>query len=139
MRKALLAILIAGGLFLALGGGEALAAFCINANKAGDAGTFGNVILRGDVEDDSTWVPVFIPTNQGGRVAGGFVDVYFDLENDTVAGVPDDDDILLIDDTFFLPPALGEPGELPHGAHNAGPGDDLCDGVGLDDIRGCGP
>ena len=139
MRRALVAAVIAGGLFLVLGGGEALAAVCFNTAKSGGAGNFGNVILRGDFGDEETWFPAFVPTNKGGRVAGGFVDVYFDLEGDTTNGNPDDDDILLIEDTFFLPsnPALGEIGELPHNAHNAGPGDDLCDGIGIDNVEFC--
>jgi hypothetical protein len=50
----------------------------------------------------------------------------------------------LIVDTFDLPvtPALEDPegfgvGELPIQARNAGPGDDLCDGKGVDSIGAC--
>jgi hypothetical protein len=29
--------------------------------------------------------------------------------------------------------------DLPDGAHNAGPGDSECDGIGIDDFATCGP
>ncbi len=29
--------------------------------------------------------------------------------------------------------------DLPDGAHNSGPGDSACDGVGIDDAAACGP
>jgi hypothetical protein len=29
--------------------------------------------------------------------------------------------------------------DLPDGAHNAGPGDNECDGIGIDDLAACGP
>jgi hypothetical protein len=130
VRKTLVAVFIAGALFLVLGGGEALAAFCTNTAKPDGAGNVGDLII-----DVSTGEPSSMPTNPGGRVAGGFVDVWLDFNGDGIA------DQKVIDDTFLLPanPALGEPAELPHGARNAGPGDDLCDGIGIDDVGACGP
>lgn len=68
--------------------------------------------------------------NAGGQLKGGFVT--FEEGGQLF-------------DVFLLPvtPALEAPfeevpvGELPDGAHNAGPGDDLCDGIGIDDFEAC--
>ena len=125
MRKTLFAVFIAGALFLALGGGEALAAFCIVAGKPVGKGSAVFVDLSTDPETVTI-------TNPSGQPHGGFATLDFD--GDGIGDV----------DVFFLPvtPALQDPeeigvGELPHKAHNAGPGDDSCDGIGVDDLAEC--
>jgi len=127
-----LAILFTGVLLVATVG-TALGAVCINTSKPDGAGNFGDVVIN------TTTGEVTLPTNPGGQSAGGFVDVWLDLDGDGTA------DVKIIDDTFFLNngqpsvgnPALGVPAELPEGAHNSGPGDSFCDGVGLDDVEAC--
>jgi len=134
VKKAALVAAMVVGLYLALGGGEALATICINAAKPNGAGNIGNVVINA-----ATGQPSSIPTNPGGQVAGGFVDVYLDVNSDGSG------DVLLADDVFLLNtgrpgagnPALRYPPELPAGAHNAGPGDEPCDGIGVDDAEHC--
>ena len=134
MKKLVAAALVAAALFIA-GPGEALATVCFNANKPDGAGNFGDVIVD---FTDPTGASDTIPTNPGGQIAGGFVDVYADVDGDGTA------DFKLIDDTFVLnagqpssgnAPGLGAPGEpeLPEGAHSAAG----C-GQGVDHAS-CGP
>ena len=73
-----------------------------------------------------------IVTNPSGQLQGGFIT--FDLDGDGFGDA----------DVFLLPvtPALEDPfdlgiGELTDGAHNSGPGDDPCDGIGIDDLEAC--
>jgi hypothetical protein len=135
LRKVLAAVAVAAGVFLLAGGGEALAAHCFPANKPDGAGNIGDVIVNlatGQVTE---------PTNPGGRTAGGFADVWLDTNGDGAG------DIQVANDVFVLNngkpsvgnPALGEPAALPEGARNSGPGDNLCDGKGVDDVEGCPP
>ncbi len=131
MRKfIILATLVALALVLVLGSSPALAAFCINADKPDGAGNIGWVLLN---PVTFALVDTNLAPNPGGQIAGGFVDIYLDTGSDP--GELDGGDLLLIDDTFLLPnnPALGDPAELPSGAHNAGPGNDKCDGIGVDE------
>ena len=120
MKRLVAAAFLAGALFIA-GPGEAFATFCLNANKPDGAGNFGDVIV--DFTDPSGESDT-LPTNPGGQVAGGFVDVFADVDGDGEA------DFLLVDDTFVLnagqpssgsTPGLGGPDgpHLSEGAHNA--------------------
>ncbi len=93
----------------------AAATVCVNVSKADGAGNIGDVILH--VDGSMT-----IPTNEGGELAGGFVDVYveFDADGDGDA----DGMIKILDDTYILDVkrrlAAGLPlPELPEGAHLA--------------------
>lgn len=119
-----LAAVVSGALFLSLGAGDAFAIVCSVVGKPIGAGSAVFV-------DDSAGGEVTI-TNPSGQLQGGFIT--FDLDGDGVGDA----------DVFLLPtnPALEDPfelgiGELPDGAHNAGPGDDPCDGVGIDDLEAC--
>lgn len=93
----------------------AAATVCVNVSKANGAGNIGDVILH--IDGSMT-----IPTNAGGQLAGGFVDVYveFDANADGVA----DGMVKILDDTFILDvkrrlaAGLSLP-ELPEGAHLA--------------------
>src|SRR3972149_2458226 len=91
-------------------GTVALAAECIVANKPDGKGNFGDVVINPGTG------AVSLPSNPGGQCAGGFVDVYLDLDGNGTG------DILLVDDTFVLKetPALGFPPTLPDGALEAG-------------------
>ena len=106
-------------LSLSLGAGDAFAIVCTVDDKpvgAGSAATFD--ASTGEVTID--------------RPGMGFVTI--DEDGDGVGDL----------DVFLLPvtPGLDDPfgeglGELPDGAHNAGPGDEGCDGVGIDDLEAC--
>jgi hypothetical protein len=120
LRRLALAVgAFALGLPILLQPAQALAAHCVNESKPDGAGYVGDVIV-----DASTGEVTSIPTNPGGQPAGGFVDVYLDLDGDGSG------DLLVADDTFVLnngQPSAGEaPGiddgdesVLPDGALNA--------------------
>ena len=102
-----------------------MAIVCAVASKPIGAGSAVFV----DIPTDTVTV-----TNPSGQFHGGFATLDFDGNGSGDA------------DVFLLPvnPALEDPegigvGELPHGAHNAGPGDNGCDGIGVDDLEACGP
>ncbi|HLB26711.1 MAG TPA: hypothetical protein VJN32_03625 [Dehalococcoidia bacterium] len=125
MKKSIIAIVLAIGLFLALGGGAALAADCFVPKKPLGAGA--GVLITVTPEGET-----FTVASPSGKPVGGFITL--DL---TAVGGP-------VVDTFALPvtPGLEDPegfgvGELPIQARNAGPGDDLCDGKGVDSIGAC--
>lgn len=120
------AVFLGGGLFFTLGGGQALAIVCAVAPKPVGAGAAAFFSEADDPEDP----PLIL--NPSGQLQGGFITV--DLDGDYEGDV----------DVFLLPttPALEDPfdlgaGELPDGAHNAGPGDNPCDGIGIDDLEVC--
>ncbi len=129
MRKAIFLSLFALSFVLLLAG-QAAAVVCTNANKMEDAGNVGDVIVRLDGS-------ITLPTNNGGQLAGGFVDVFveFDIDGDGVADgmVQVANDVYILDVSHTLAAGLPFP-ELPHGAHLAAG----C-GVGVDDILVCGP
>jgi len=123
MRKSWFAALAAVVAFFALGGSDAFAIVCAVADKPIGAGSA--------VFFDATTDEVTI-TNPSGQPHGGFITVDEDGDGSGDA------------DVFLLPvnPGLEDPfgeglGELPDGAHNAGPGDDGCDGIGIDDLEDC--
>ena len=125
MKKSIIAAVLAVGLFLALGGGAALAADCFVPKKplGAGAGTLITITPEGET---------FTVISPSGKPVGGFIEI-----DATAFGGP-------VVDTFDLPvtPGLEDPegfgvGELPIQARNAGPGDDLCDGKGVDSIGDC--
>ena len=125
MRKSIFAAVLAIGVFLALGGGAALAADCFVPNKPVGAGA--GVLITITPEGET-----FTAVSPSGKPVGGFITL-----DATAVGGP-------VVDTFGLPvtPGLEDPegfgvGELPIQARNAGPGDDLCDGKGIDSIGAC--
>ena len=125
MKKSIFAAVLAMGLFLALGGGAALAADCFVPKKPLGAGAGVKITITETGE-------IFEIVSPSGKPVGGFTTL--DL---TAVGGP-------VVDTIALPvtPGLEDPegfgvGELPIQARNAGPGDDLCDGKGVDSIGAC--
>ena len=125
MKKSIFVAVLAVGLFLALGGGAALAADCFVPKKPLGAGA--GVLITITPEGET-----FTVISPSGKPVGGFIEI-----DATAFGGP-------VVDTFDLPvtPALEDPegfgvGELPIQARNAGPGDDLCDGKGVDSIGAC--
>jgi hypothetical protein len=119
MRKAIFLSLFALSVVVLLAG-QAAATVCTNANKKDGAGNVGDVF----VSFDGT---ILFPTNRGGQLAGGFVDVF-------VQFVPAGPFVKVANDVFILDIkhalAAGEFPELPHGAHQAAG----C-GKGVDDLE----
>jgi hypothetical protein len=111
MKKVIFVFLLSLGL-LALGAGPAFATSCSPVNKPFDAGAnAGTVALQ------PSGPPVFTPVlNPAGNPTGGFMTVT--APDGTVVG------------SVFKQ-------DLPDGAHNAGPGDNPCDGIGVDDLAEC--
>ena len=111
--------------------GSAFAAHCVNESKPDGAGVHGTVLL-----DPVTFQPTFIGENNGGRLPGGFADVYIDADD---SGTLNEGDIQIEDDIFLisnhshkLNPAQGAPGILPPVIRGADPGGDGR-GVGIHD------
>jgi hypothetical protein len=111
MRKAIV-VLVASIALLVLGAGPAFATHCSPVNKPIDAGAnAGTVALQ--PSGPPTITPVL---NPAGHPTGGFMTVIAP-DGTVVASVFKKD--------------------LPDGAHNAGPGDNECDGIGIDDLIAC--
>jgi hypothetical protein len=111
MRKAILVVLASIALIL-LGSGPAFATHCSPVNKPFDAGAnAGTVALQPSGPPVVTFV-----LNPAGHPTGGFLTVT--APDGTVVG------------SVFKK-------DLPDGAHNAGPGDNECDGIGIDDLAAC--
>ena len=102
----------------------ALAHVCFNPNKPDGAGSAGSATL---LIDPATGEETFIPgsdlqmNEHSGRVQGGFV---------TLTAVIEGVGPIATADVFAQT-------TLPEQARNAGPGDNLCDGKGVDDAAVC--
>jgi hypothetical protein len=121
MRKHLLAVLLALAVF-ALTAGEAFATHCSPVNKPEGAGANAGTV---DVFLSPSGPPdvVIAPNlNPAGNPTGGFMAVTVYAPDGTVVDTAN----------VFKK-------DLPDGAHNAGPGDSECDGIGIDDLAACGP
>lgn len=115
MKKVLFVAALSVALVLVMAG-TAIATVCINVSKSDGAGNMGDVIVSGVTGEE-----LVVPTNPGGQLAGGFVDVYVDLDGNLAT---DGDRIQVLDETFILNVkhalAAGLPlPELPEGAHAA--------------------
>jgi hypothetical protein len=117
MRKRLCLAAVSVGV-LALSAAPAFATHCAVVNKPAGAGSAGTVTL--DVVNGVV-LSSDLNTNPAGHIRGGFLSVTAVLPDGTVVGSGD----------VFKH-------DLPDGAHNSGPGDSECDGVGIDDLAECG-
>jgi len=111
MRRVLVSLATATLLSLVVAG-TTLGAHCINESKPNGAGVRGTVLL-----DPVTFEATFEGANAGGRLPGGFADVYIDADN---SGTVSDGDIQIEDDIFLVAnhshkdnPAQGIPSILP--------------------------
>jgi hypothetical protein len=95
----------------------AFAHHCFVAKKPTTAGSAGTVVL--DVVTEET-ISEDVETTKNGRLKGAFITLT------AVAGGTE----LGTWDVF-------EHRTLPEGAMNSGPGDDACDGIGVDDAIAC--
>lgn len=128
MHRRLLAGSAGAGLLTLAMAGTALGAHCVNESKKDGAGEHGIVIVN-----VVTGAVTFQGLNAGGKLPGGFADVYLDFNGD---GVGDQ----LVESGIFLAsnhshkanPAQGSPGVLPPVLAGMDPGGDG-NGVGTAD------
>ena len=111
MRRVLVSLATATLLSLVVAG-TTLGAHCINESKPNGAGVRGTVLL-----DPVTFEATFEGANAGGRLPGGFADVYIDADD---SGTLSEGDIQIEDDIFLVAnhshkdnPAQGIPSILP--------------------------
>lgn len=105
------------GMLALLSSTFALAHQCFVAKKPAGAGSAGDATLElttGDFDDSG------VNYNEAGKPTGGFVSVDAQVGGTTIA-----------EEDVFIHKTLPEP------ARNAGPGDDACDGIGIDDAEAC--
>jgi hypothetical protein len=130
MRRFLISTGAAGLMTLAVAG-TAFAAHCTNESNVAGAGVHGTVLL-----DPITFDETYLGLNAGGRLPGGFVDVYIDADQ---SGTLTDGDIQIEDDVFVVAnhsfkdnPAMGSPAVLPPINNGMDPGGDG-HGVGVNE------
>lgn len=122
MRKLLrrtFSVAFLAGVMVLLMTATALAFSCNPVNKPIGSGVAGTATL--DVVTE-TFTFTGADLNPAGKMKGNFITV------SVVSGV------VLLDEVDIF----GHK-DLPDGAHNSGPGDSECDGVGIDDAAACGP
>ncbi len=123
MKRRALVSLGAATLLTVVLAGTAFGAHCVNESKPEGAGVHGTVLIN-PITEEAT----FIGLNPGGRLPGGFADVYIDLDLSgtlTDADLQVEDDIFLISNHSHKPnPAQGIPGVLPPILDGADPGGD---------------
>jgi hypothetical protein len=130
MRRVLISLGSALALTFVIAG-SAFAAHCVNESKREGAGVQGTVLL-----DPVTFEATFVGLNSGGKLPGGFADVYIDADD---SGTLTEGDIQIENDIFLasnhshkLNPAQGAPAILPPVLNGADPGGDGR-GVGTND------
>lgn len=130
MRRVLISLGSALALTFVIAG-SAFAAHCVNESKREGAGVQGSVLL-----DPVTFEATFVGLNSGGKLPGGFADVYIDADDSgtlTDADIQVENDIFLISNhSHKLNPAQGAPAILPPVLNGADPGGDGR-GVGTND------
>jgi hypothetical protein len=121
MRKYLaVAVLAVAG--MGLSAAQAFATSCSPVNKPVQAGANAGTVT---VTLNPTGPPTVVVTpelNPAGHATGGFM---------TVSVIAPDGTTVATESVFKV--------DLPDGAHNSGPGDSECDGIGIDDLAACGP
>jgi hypothetical protein len=105
---------------LALTAGQASATSCSVVKKPAGAGSAGSATVNVVTGEFTLGGDVRI--NPAGHIQGAFLSVTAVLPDGTVVGGGD----------------IFAHRDLPDGAHNSGPGDSECDGVGIDDLAECG-
>lgn len=118
-----------GACFLTLAlAGTALGAHCVNESKKDGAGERGTVVV-----DATTGAVTFVGMNAGGRLPGGFADVYLDFNGDGIGDQLIESGIYLASNhSHKVNPAQGSPGVLPPVLAGMDPGGDG-HGVGTND------
>jgi hypothetical protein len=115
LRRTAITLGFTGALMLAAG--PAWAHICTNADKPVGAGSAGVVTVELATGE---FIPGDVEVNPQGYPQGGFVTLQILLFGQEIAQF----------DTYTHL-------TLPEMARNAGSGDDMCDGVGVDDIEAC--
>ena len=107
MRRVLISLGSALALTFVIAG-SAFAAHCVNESKQAGAGVHGAVLL-----DPVTFEATFEGANAGGKLPGGFADVYIDADDSgplPEANIQIEDDIFLISNhSHKANPAQGLP------------------------------
>ncbi len=116
MRK-ILFVSIVSAVAVALAASQAFAFSCTPVNKTQGAGVAATGTFN---VDTGVFTLTSANINPAGHFRGAFIDVT----------VVDSSGILGQVDVFGRK-------DLPEGAHNAGPGDSECDGIGVDDFGEC--
>ncbi len=115
MRR-LLTSSLAAGLMTILFAGTALGAHCFNESKKDGAGEHGIVVVNA-----ATGEATFVGVNAGGRLPGGFADVWLDFNGDGIGDQQIEWGIFLISNhSHKVNPAQGAPGVLPSHEHDPG-------------------
>ena len=129
LRKVMTTIALTAALSLVAG--PALAHSCANTSKQSGAGPVAELTFilildeDGTVVGEETILPEDPRVNPQGRPAGGFTTLNFAIQ------MPGQDPVVVASfDTF-------NHNDLPRQSRSGGPGDGLCDGVGIDDIPTC--
>ncbi len=116
MHRRLLAGSLAAGFLTLATAGTALGAHCVNESKKDGAGERGTVII-----DAATGALSFSGANAGGRLPGGFADVYLDFNGDGIGDQQIESGIYLASNHSHKDnPAQGSPGVLPSAWRNPG-------------------
>jgi hypothetical protein len=120
MRRHIFVVVLAVVAF-GLSATEAFATHCGVVNKPVGAGANAGTVT---VTLNTTGPPDVVVTpnlNPAGKPTGGFM---------TVSVIAPDGTVVATENVFKK--------DLPDGAHNSGPGDNECDGIGIDDLAECG-
>ena len=116
MRR-VLAMLVASAAVMGLTASQAFGFHCFVAKKPAGAGSAGSATIEVTTE---TFTPgEDLRVNPSGHLQGGFITLTATLEGEPIGTF----------DVFTR--------DLPEGAHNSGPGDNECDGIGVDDAIAC--
>lgn len=127
VRRASIAAAAAAALML--GAAPAMAHDCTNSSKQQGAGSVADFHVTFVVEDgqvvDELGVIANEKVNPNGMPRGAFFSIHFG------AAIDGGDPVSLGDFDVFIH------SDLPDAARLGGPGDGMCDGVGIDDIGAC--
>lgn len=120
MHRRLLTSSLAAGAFLIATAGTALGAHCVNESQKDGAGEHGIVIVNAQTGEAS-----FVGLNPGGKLPGGFADVWLDTDGDGDGDVQIEEGIFLAaNHSHKANPGQGSPAVLPPVLGGRDPGGD---------------
>ena len=116
MRR-FVAVAVASTAIMGLTASQAFGFHCFVAKKPAGAGSAGSATIEVTTE---TFTPgEDLRVNPAGHLQGGFITLTATFQGEPIGTF----------DVFTR--------DLPEGAHNSGPGDNECDGIGVDDAMAC--
>jgi hypothetical protein len=117
MRR-FVAVAVASTAITGLTASQAFGFHCFVAKKPAGAGSAGSATIEVTTE---TFTPGDdLRVNPAGKTQGAFITLTATFQGEPIGTF----------DVFAH-------GDLPEGAHNSGPGDNECDGIGVDDAIAC--